>query len=498
MKWFLYRFLFFFSLGMYGLFAQTVESVIVDKQTREVVPYAQVFVKNNTYGVSNDEGFFRLHPNPYNLNDTLEIRLMGYEKLALPIKAVQDSLFLQPNPFSLNEVIVSNNSLSAEEVIERVIRQIPLNYPEQTRQRTVFLRESTFDSVRKFSMNLEESTIPEINESIILELEKSIPKKSNFFVESLFDLYGKAQQESAKIDLIKASVLRDEDATVDTDIIEKKMGKLLENKVKNGSYFKVKSGIFGAKLETDDFHLDTQDSLVVPKEKTEEEITKERKQFNNNRKSKIRGLYQDLFYSEEASLDVVDKSNKYIFEIVQLGIEGDDLVYIIDFEPKRSADFKGRMWVHASDFAVLRMEYENLKPLKSFGLLGISFKEHIASGQMVFRKNESGSYELQFAETLSGNLVSLKRPLKIIEKRKTGSFRRRQNEVSFNFDFRITSIEKKELLVLKSLPIGEKEVNKFKSTYGIGRERLNAYDPNFWKGTTIIEPNEKIKSFKIN
>lgn len=497
MKWILHSLFIYVLLGSVVVFGQSVEAKVFDRETLEIVPYAQVIIKNNTYGVTNDEGFFRLHPKPYNVNDTLEVTLMGYEKLALPIREIKDSLFLQPNPFSLNEVIVSNNTLSAEEVMDRVIRQIPVNYPVQTRLRTVFFRESTYDSVREFSMNLEHSTIEEINESIITDLENSIPKKSNFFVESLFDLYGKANEETAKIDLKKASVLRDEDATVDTDIIEKKMGLLLEKKVKNGSYFKIKSGWFGAKLETEDFHLDTRDSLTSEKPKSPEEILKNRKQYNRDRAVKIRELYQHLFYSEEASLNIIYKRNKYDFETVQLGMEGDDLVYIVDFSPKRNADYQGRLWIHASDFAVLKIAYQNVNPLKNFNLLGISFKENIDSGQMVFRKNESNHYELQFAETLSGNLVSLERPLKIIEKRKTGSWRRKQNEVSFNFKFKITSKTKKEYLVLQSKSIDESAVNSFESTYQIGKQRLQAYDPNFWKGTTIIEPNEKIKSFKI-
>lgn len=484
-----------FSL-IHSTLAQEVSGVIVDRATKKTIPYATISTDNN-YAIANDQGRFKLTLNPYNTNDSILVQVLGYLDFKAPIKSLKDSIFLDPNPIELNEVILINNQFSAEELIERVSESFEKNYPYAIEKRRVFLRESTFDSIEDFQMNLNKSTFPEINEDLIDELKESMPTKSNFFVETLFDFYGKPLEGQNKIEIVKGSVLRDENNTVDSDIIERKMGLLLKKKTSLGSYFKLKSGIFSTKLETEDFTLETKTDTVKPPNKTEEKLLKERKAYARNRAKLIQRFSQNLFYTDDSFIDVFDKAHRYRFDIVDLRIRGEDYIYTIEFNPKRKSGFKGKMLINAADAAVEMINYTNTSSLKSFSLFGFKFKDHLASGTQVYRKNEKGSYDLVFLEENRGNIASIERPLKIIEKRKTGSWKRRQNEVSFEFSIRLSSIKKTEYMLMEKTLISKDQYNEIVPTYKVNKTRLKAFDPDFWKGYTILEPNDLVKEFKI-
>ena len=86
------------------------------------------------------------------------------------------------------------------------------------------------------------------------------------------------------------------------------------------------------------------------------------------------------------------------------------------FEPKRKADFKGRLFVNIEDYAVMRIEYENVQLLRNFRLLGITYKEKVYRGVSSFRKSLEGGYRLAFMEKEVGNQFGIDRPLKVVEK----------------------------------------------------------------------------------
>ncbi|MBC8884311.1 carboxypeptidase-like regulatory domain-containing protein [Flavobacterium piscinae] len=73
-------YLFLFGLISLSLNAQTVifEGKIVDKSSKESIPYANIFVQNSTQGViSNDDGVFKFYiPNGA---EKIEIGHIGYK-----------------------------------------------------------------------------------------------------------------------------------------------------------------------------------------------------------------------------------------------------------------------------------------------------------------------------------------------------------------------------------------------------------------------------------
>ena len=87
-------------------------------------------------------------------------------------------------------------------------------------------------------------------------------------------------------------------------------------------------------------------------------------------------------------------------------------------------------------------------------------------------------------------------PIKIIEKNKNVKGRRQQNMLKGKVDFIVSNVEKTELIVFETETLTELGYNDFKEKPNVLPEYLKKYDPDFWKGYNIIEPNQAIKEFK--
>ena len=73
----------------------------------------------------------------------------------------------------------------------------------------------------------------------------------------------------------------------------------------------------------------------------------------------------------------------------------DEFVYKITFTPKRKEDFKGTIYVNTDDFAIVRIDYENVKVLNSFKLFGLSHTRNLKKGTLIYSKNEAEKYTLK-------------------------------------------------------------------------------------------------------
>jgi hypothetical protein len=155
------------------------------------------------------------------------------------------------------------------------------------------------------------------------------------------------------------------------------------------------------------------------------------------------------------------------------------------------------MYVNTEDFAVVRVDYKNVKPLSKFSLLGISMKKYLKEGTIIFQKNDNEKYTLKYRDESLGERVGIKRPFKIVEKNKNVKGRRKQNELKGDIHFIVRNIEKTELVVFETDAISESDFKNFKEKSLVTPTQLNQYDPEFWKGYNIIEPNKAIKEFKV-
>ncbi|GAB1307690.1 hypothetical protein KH5_03730 [Urechidicola sp. KH5] len=478
-----------------------ISAVIKDSTNLQTIPFSSITLNEGFGVISNNEGYFVMHlkKSPTE-QDTLQFSCLGYETLKVAASSFKDSIvLLSPKTFELHEVVVTKENLTAEEIIERVKTNLKLNYDTDYIKSTLFYRESQYTDVLTKEINLKKSTIPEFNQGLIDSILAAMPEKSDHYTEVLSEKYSNHKiDDGYKLDILKASELYDKNNEITFESFEERLTNIIKNNVKPDSYFKIKSGLFGTKEEMDSTLFQDPESkeaaALIEEEKKKEKDRKEN--FLKWRRNGIKNLENSSLIYEEPSLNFLEKSKKYRFTLEDYAFLNNNYVYKISFVPKGTADYKGTMYINPQDFGIERLDFENVKNIKSFKLLGLMYQAHLHKGTFIYAKNTADKYVLTYAESTMGNRFGIKRPLKIIEKNKNIKGRRKQNEVSGDLNFQLAVIEKKELVVFESSAIEKNEFDTFKEAPKVTPTYLPHYDPEFWNGYNVIEPNQAIKEFK--
>ncbi|WP_405292112.1 carboxypeptidase-like regulatory domain-containing protein [Algibacter sp. Ld11] len=492
-------------LSFYGQSQESINAKILDSISKEPIPYATISINNNSGVISNANGDFLIYLNKKSAKqDSLKIRCLGYETKQFLANTFKDSIvFLSAKAMELDEVLVSNKNYTPEEIIEKVQENLENNYDNNFIKRKLFYRASSFQNLIKSDVEVNKSTIPEFNQQFIDSLIAAIPKNADDYTEILADTYGKpGENDKQKIDIIKASHLYDKSAEMSFETYEEKLNTILKKHVKRDSYFKIKSGLFGVKTDIDSTAFDYGEQKEEV-EKTEAMIAEEKKNeaarkkdFANYRKSEITRIEHSSFIYEDSDLNFLEKQNRFDFKVEDYSFLNDEFVYKISFTPKRKEDFRGTIYVNTDDFAIVRIDYENVKVLKSFKLLGLSHERNLKKGTLIYSKNETEKYTLKYAELEEGSQFGIKRPLTIIEKNKHVIGRRKQNELDTDIHFVMAIKEKSELVIFENEQIAEITFTDFTEKPKVEPVYLPKYDPEFWIGYNVIEPNQAIKDFK--
>ena len=493
-------FILFFSLKFQ---AQVISSKVVDSITKEPIPYATIIFRKSGV-MTNEEGRFSfLFKKDARPTDSLLISCIGFKTLKKPLNQFTDSVIvLAPSITVLKEVILTDKQYTAKQIIEKVKENIDKNYNFDLTRKRLFFRQSSHQNLAKLNYTLKKSTIKALNKSFLDSALQSIPKQNFYYTEILCDLYGDFSKEKQKINLIKASELYDKNNEIGLTALEEKFKKIIDKNVKSDSYFKVKSGLFGQKLTMDEFigeEIDSIDTTALQKKLEEEKKSEADKKANfaKYRKSSLVNMMDKLFFQEKTKLNFIRKSSRYEFKMLDLTYLNDNAVYVIAFEPKGSSDYKGTLYINYDDFAIIRVDYQNVKAIKSFKLLGVSFKHFLSRGKMIFSKGKDERYSLQYLESEGASRFGIKRPLKIIEKNKHVKGRRKQNELYIKLDMAMLNNVKNEVVVFSTEKITATTFDSFKEKNTTLPTYMLAYNPEFWKGYNIIEPNKAIKNFTV-
>lgn len=499
------NYLFSFSLLLLGITciqAQVVTGKLLDSITLQAIPYATIQLGNTRGVISNAEGQFNLLLDKTTTDtDSLFISCMGYESLGRTIGELKDGLvYLNPKPIALNSVIVSNKQYSAEDILDLVKSNLDRNYNRDLTKKRLFFREYYYQHLYKSKYSDLESTIKAFNKSFLDSVIQTVPKVDARYTEVLCDFYGNFDNDYQKIDLIKASELYDKNSALDLEALEDKFNTIIKKNVKSDSYFKIKSGFFGTKMDADELfesEVDSSDVDALNKKLEEEKknTAERKKNFAKYRKITISKLMEQLFFMEDSNLNFLWKQRRYTFKLNDFTYLGSDPVYVINFEPKGSEEYRGTLYINADDYAIARIDYENVKPLRTFRLLGISLNQNLSKGKMIFYKGGDNRYNLRYLEKENGSVAGIKRPLKIIEKNKNVKGKRKQNELSLDMDLGISSTNKFEIVVFDTQSTTSAQFAAFSENNAVLPTYMPKYDPEFWKGYSIIEPNRAIKEF---
>ena len=75
--------------------------------------------------------------------------------------------------------------------------------------------------------------------------------------------------------------------------------------------------------------------------------------------------------------------------------------------------------------------------------------------------------------------------------------RNKQNQLKMDLNMTTEQYNKYQIVVFETLPLTQKEFENQIETANVLPVNLTQYDPKFWEGNTIIEPNTAIKNFKV-
>ena len=423
----------------------------------------------------------------------IEIQALGYISQKIALAGLSQKVVLQSKYIDLDEVILVDKDLDVTDIIARIKDNAIENYSISPTRKKIFYRKSYFSEVSKAEIEVEESSIADLNQALMDSITRKIKNPIASYTELIGDIYG--NQDGQEVDVIKAARLFDPKTTESAEELFKRVQKIFEENIKDDSYFKIRSGIIGTKVDRDEMDLDDEPEKELTAEEKQKREKENKEDLVMNAKENINSVLKGTFYKEDVTLDVLDKDRKYDFDITGHTIIDDELVYIIKFSPKRGADYKGTMYVNAKDYGVYRLDYTNVKALKRFRLFGVSHYEDVHRGKMIYSKNGDGKYDFTYFEREMGATSGIDRPLTIIEKNKKVAGRRKQNELDMEIDFKFKQLDKVQVVVLDKNEGGDAIKTSKEDAYEYAT--FKKYNPDFWKGYTIIEPNAMIKAFEI-
>jgi hypothetical protein len=478
-----YRYVIFFFLGFLSASAQSKKIKIVDSLSLDPISFATVFFSNNNGIISNELGFFELVSEQYKIQDTLFVSSMGYETKRIPITAFNDTIIrLKPKTITLKNVVVTNKELSSIEIIEKVKQNIELNYNSGINENKLFFRQDYNQISEEFTLSKLKSSIKDLNAKVMDSILENLPKESRSELESLSYYYANDELDTPKIKLIKSRRTNDDNASDLSKSLGKKLESSLKENLKSSSYFKIRSGWlpFSFDLTINGlWDIDSTDQKQLDKLKQEE--VKRKENFSNFQKGRVQNVYLKSFTDSNSDLNFILESKRYQFSNPELSYLGNDLVYVINCLPLRSDKFKATLYINSEDFAVVRLDYENVKPLSKFKLLGISLLEYLEKGRMRFSKLNNEKYDLSYFQSTKENKVSINRPFKIIEKNKVVKGRNKQNQISAKLNLSIKSKYNIELQVFKTRVINSKEFDDVDEKNQVLPEYLEEFTTNFWE-----------------
>ena len=485
-------FLLFFFIVQFSI-AQNY-FIVLDSLTLNPIPFATIMLNDKKGWVTNDEGQFQL-PKDTRLDskDTLFLSSLGYNSLKYALHTIKDSIFiLSPKPFLLDEVVLTNKNLSVEDIIDQLEVDVHLKYDFDFNKKRVFFRESGTQEFKKLLVMVRRNSIAALGQSFWDSLLPTIPPKQTWYEEFLANSYGDHGKENQKLKVEKALELADEDDLVFEDM-DRLFNQILLKNIKMDSYFKVRSGLISQKIESSEL----QEAMLADSTKIDAESKGEKaNNYMERSLNRLKNILSGLYDNEKHKISVLDKKRHYDFDLIGLTFMGETPVYEIHFEPKKKGYYKGKMFVDADRFALVRIEYKNVIPIKSIKLFNVFYEEFLKTILFQMKKLPNGRYALQYFENESGYESGMRRPVNIIEKNKNVRGRRKQNELALDADLHFITNEKTHLVVLDQETFTQSNFEKLEFKHQVIPEKRNAYDPSFWEGELIMEPNQALRNFK--
>jgi len=486
-------------LGVLTANAQQITGRIVDLESNESIAYATIRV-GETDLISNDNGYFTLSGQDITESTLISVSYIGYAPQNVSVnqlKSNNNTVKLNLVAYTIGETYVSNTKPNPDEIMKLVNENLAENYKNTDYKSTVFIRGSSTFKPENIEMKLKKSTdlskaeIKEINNEVQSLISKSTNTPTQIYSDKLVDVY--KVNNKYKLGVIKAVQLKDENRSSDYDELQKSSTEIFYKVMDTTKFYRIKSGLIGSK-----------DTISFSKEFNANK--KEKKENNNlkNLKSGIKNSIEESAFDGQKSfmavnIDFIKDTDAYSYSYTEVTYLGDDLVFVIDFKPKKSrAKYSGRLYINEADYAIVRADYKLAEGKKPQGinlklLLGVKISEGLNKGIVMYKKNPAThTYYLHYSLHEKEQYFYLSRPIKFIEL----TDGKGKDKISYDIKIEGRNIGKSEYLNLSMQDISTSDYEAFQEKE-FEYEILKKYDPNIWKGYNIIEPVEEMKRFEV-
>jgi len=287
----------------------SVNGVIKDKETKEAIPFVNIFIKNKNIGTtSNFEGKFQLDVT-YNPKDSLGFAFVGYEDYFISLKKIKRQkkrkikIWMNPQVTKLEEIIIKPKANPAHPILKSIVKNKKKNDPNK----------NTNIEYDKYSKNL----------IIIKDLNKDFAKKKIF--KNYSNLFIKQKNGKLSIPVYFSEKLTSNISQKDPTL-EKQQ--ILSEKVKNISF-----------LDIDDV------------KGYKEELTNQTNIYDNQL-----NIFGRSFISPIASTGLL----YYKYYLIDSIKTANKTIYKIDFKPKNKKDlvFEGYFLVDNKRWAIQEISAE--------------------------------------------------------------------------------------------------------------------------------------------
>lgn len=485
----------FFTVTAFLLFtltlaAQSVTGKITDAQNQPV-PYVSVQI-GPTYGVmSNEEGIFVVTVPDKPEADKVIFSSIGYETAVIPLADLKPGTYVLKEQVNvLDEVFITNVKLSPTEILAKIIENAPKNYSTETVKQTFFLRTSNENKMIDNNTKLVKSTMEKksILKDLNKELEEMAKRSKNQVSKDYSESYGflYSQNSESKLSVEKAIELKNREKDVSGDRANSKAMELVIKHLDPDATYTVKTGMFTIQ---DDYKQDS------PKKEIKSDVK------TASLKNSVTSLSNSLnkFYTNE-DLDFLTEYKRYTYTLEGYATYNGETIYIIDFKPaKGSAHYYGKIYVNASDFALVKLEYnladgENEHKINLKLLLGVKMIQDGTKITATYTKNEAGQYAVNFVKKQMRTYMYFERSLKFT-KNKVDKKEETQM-LKMDILMEVDSYATNELFIIDRKPITANEFNGVTEKEKYDINYIAKYDPSIWKDYNVLAPVDAIKNYK--
>ncbi len=468
--------------------------ILLDKETEEPIVYANITFEERLVGISNMEGKVTINSSFLNKKGAFEIESISYQNLlfnGMDLNNQKETVFyLMEDIRTIPDIVLSNSSLDIKKLISGIKDSLESNYNFKNTKTRLFSRSVFKNVLNDFDMKVKKNSeanrkeLKAINTSIQKLNKEMIPTVNNsiYYSDTLMDVFCN-DSTNLKVSVLQSTSISENENAINS--IQKKVSESLLKNLGNDSTYKVKSGWF--KID---------DSVSLDFNKDEPDSIKHRRLVKNAKRYMKYRLKNTHFQNKKEAILQVLEVNKYQYTIEDIFYKGEDMLYKIQFSPKKSSgDYQGYMHVNIQDYAITKVHlgYAPNKYGRNLNLklvLGVQYKETEKEETLLYRKNANNFYQLYYQKIKEVSVTDAVRPIKLIGNES-------KDKVKLKLDMNITSIYENETFASEMEALSQREYELLIEEKYFTKIPLQKYDPSIWSNYTILEPLQEVKEYEL-